>query len=174
MKLVALHPCFGTDDGVDPGQQILGRRALAVGIVEVMIEIFALGLAERQHRLAECLRRDGAGVQARTTDLHLAFDDGDALAQLRRLNRRALPGRPAADAQKVELVLRAHGVAPHAGLLRGSPDPPRHAGLAKLYFVSVRKSMTFDPALFATEYRAYLRVLPQCDQLSRNVDVGQF
>lgn len=45
-----------------------------------------------------------AGLDAHPSDASLLLDDSDTLAELSRLNRRTLPGRPAADEYQIKFV----------------------------------------------------------------------
>ena len=65
---------------------------------------------EGQHRLADRLAGDGAGVEADSAYRAAFLDDRHPAAQLGGLDGGPLAGRPAADAHKVELVGRFHGV----------------------------------------------------------------
>ena len=76
---------------------------------------------EREHGLAEGLARDGARVQAHAAHHALALDDGDTLADLRRLNGGPLARWPAADHEKVEF--KAHREVRKRGRRRGVATP---------------------------------------------------
>ena len=60
-----------------------------------------------QRVFAQGLAGDGAGVHARAADLPVAFDDGDALAGLRGLDRGLLAGGAGADHHDVEGLVGA-------------------------------------------------------------------
>jgi hypothetical protein len=56
-----------------------------------------------EHRLAQRLGRDRAGVDGDAAEALLALGDGHALAELGGLDRRLLAARPGSDDEKVEL-----------------------------------------------------------------------
>src|SRR5262249_44808722 len=66
-----------------------------------------------EHRLAQRLAGYGAGLDADAPDALPLLDHGGPPAELRRLDRRALAGPPAADADEVEVVVHRR------------PDPER-------------------------------------------------
>src|SRR6266849_2816098 len=57
---------------------------------------------------AQGLTGNGAGVDATSAHVLGAFDDGDALAEVRGLSAALFTGRPAADHDQVESVTRSH------------------------------------------------------------------
>src|SRR5262249_40746401 len=59
---------------------------------------------EAEHRFAEGLARDGARVDADTTDDAAFLDDRSTESQLGSLHRRALPGGAASETEEVEVV----------------------------------------------------------------------
>ncbi len=86
-----------------PGQQV-GDRDLGLDPVAGAVHV-ALGEAGQvEHRLAQRLRRDRAGVDADPAHHGVPLGHGDPLAQLRRRDRGLLPARSRADHQQVVVV----------------------------------------------------------------------
>src|SRR6516165_11768074 len=88
------------DHPIGAKQQILHRDALFHGVGSA-VEFARAVAAEIERRLAQCLRRDRAEVDAASADHGLSFDDRDLLVELRTLDRGTLSGRARADHQKV-------------------------------------------------------------------------
>ncbi len=61
-----------------------------------------------QHRLSECLARDGAGVETHAAECALALHHGHPPSHLGRLHRAALSGGTAPDTHQVEVVDVCH------------------------------------------------------------------
>ena len=103
---VVHHVDFALDDARDVGDQLrhAGAPALAVSVLGRR----AWGASRRGGPLRGTSSRDGARVDAHAADSPLAFDDGDAFAQLGGLDGGALSGGTAADADEIELRV-AHG-----------------------------------------------------------------
>ena len=84
--------------------------AVEVGDRDVLLDVAGaaeqpalVGAGEMQGRLAERLRRDGARVDLGAAEDGVLLDDGDALAQLGRLDGALLPRGAGADDDAVEV-----------------------------------------------------------------------
>lgn len=100
----ALHEITGADAFLDP--------------VAAPVESTLAPAGQIQDGFAQRLAGNGGGMHARTADDGVLFDHGDRPAELGRLDRRALPGRTAAENDKVEMLHARFRVRPP--LLRGS------------------------------------------------------
>lgn len=76
--------------------------------------------AEGEHGFSKGFTRDGAGIQADATDHPTFFDDGDALAQFRRLHRGPLTRGAASDTEKIKMGHVIHGFG--CSLVMGTMD----------------------------------------------------
>ncbi len=82
------------------GRPLHGPRAAAIGTRR--------GGGEVQHCLAKGLARDRAGGETGSPDRGSTLDEGNALAQLRRLNGAALARRTTANADEIVVEGVAH------------------------------------------------------------------
>src|SRR5262249_43311128 len=95
---------------VDLGQELL-RGGTTPGRPGPVLAAHAI---EEEDSLAQRLTRDGAGPETHPTEAGLLLDDGYPLAELGRLNGRALAGRTAAYAHEV-IVVRRGRICGHRG-----------------------------------------------------------
>ena len=102
-ELVADDVDLPVDHMRRPGGQV-GDRDVLLDPVGLAVQL-ALGQAGQvEHRLAQRLGRDGAGVDADAAHHVAAFDDRGPMAQLRRGDRRLLAGRSGTDDDHVVRV----------------------------------------------------------------------
>ena len=91
-QLTAHHVLLLGDDVLGAGEQIRGRDLLLDAVAGAVQ--FALAHAGQvDHRFAQRLGRDGAGVDAHAAEHPAALDDGDRLAELCRRDGGLLPAR---------------------------------------------------------------------------------
>ena len=93
-------------DDVTGARGQIGHRDFFFDLVAGAVQLPLVHSGEVEHRFAQGLRRDRAGVDADATGHALAVDDGDALAELGRGNGGALTAGTAADDEQVEVVHR--------------------------------------------------------------------
>ena len=107
-ELVLQHLDFVVERLVQPLDQVAGGNILLDPIApSVKAPLAPAGQVE--HRLAQCLRRDRAGMNRNAAEPPPLVDHQHGLAELGRLNRRAASGRAGADDDHVEMV---HGGEP--------------------------------------------------------------
>jgi hypothetical protein len=94
----------------DAPEELFRSRTRAVASPLALVEPALSRGREVENRLAKRLARDRPGVDANPADVMTFLDDGGLLPELGRLNRRALSGRTAADADEIEVV--RHGASP--------------------------------------------------------------
>ena len=113
-QLVAGDVDLVLDHPVGAKQQILHRDVLFDGIGGA-VKFPRTIAAKFERRLAQGLGRDRAEIDAAPAEHGPSFDDRDFLVELGALDRRALPGRPGTDHQKI-IVERvpSHALAPAA------------------------------------------------------------
>jgi hypothetical protein len=130
-ELVLDHLDLAGDHDVDAGEELLaGGPRVEPGPRQSVA--LAREPGEGDHRLAQGLARDGAGVDADAAHGAALLDDGGAMAQLGGLNGGPLARRAAADADQVVLVGIAHVVRqsararimPDGSLARSAPGEP--------------------------------------------------
>ena len=93
------------DDAVFAVHEIGDGDAVDGDVDRAFAEAALPEAGEVQRRLAQRLRRNGAGVDARAAEDRLALDERDTLAEVRRLRSALLAGRSGADDDEV-----VHGV----------------------------------------------------------------
>src|SRR6185436_19742775 len=108
-ELVLDHLDLAGDHDVDAGEELLaGGPRVEPGPRQPVA--LAREAGEGDHRLAQGLARDGAGVDADAAHGAALLDDGGAMAQLGGLDGGALARGAAADADQVVVVGIAHQV----------------------------------------------------------------
>ncbi|VAZ59921.1 hypothetical protein LAUMK7_02354 [Mycobacterium kansasii] len=108
-QLIAYHVDFLADHMLGPGQQI-GRGDPVLDTVARPVEFALIHAGEVEHRLAQRLRWDGAGVDADAAQHSATLDDRNGFAQLGRGNGRLLAARPRAENHHVVLAHRPHEI----------------------------------------------------------------
>jgi len=116
LDLVAAHVLaddlhLGADDLLAARDQVLdgdlGPPASAPAFARaVAVKSALLDAGQVQHGLPQRLAGDGPGVGADAAEDAVALDEGDALAELGRLDRGLLPRRPAADDEHIDVLHR--------------------------------------------------------------------
>ncbi len=104
-ELGPIHVDLALDHVVAPEHEV-GHRHLRLHPIRDAVEAALVDPRQIEHRLAQGLRGDRAGVHAHPADHRLPFHDRGAPAQLRSLDGRVVPGGAAADDD--QLVV-AHG-----------------------------------------------------------------
>src|ERR1043166_266782 len=135
-QLAGDHRPLARDHRGDPFEQLGGRRAHRA-------QRRGAGLPgpDPQHRFAERLARDGAGVDARTAERAAPLDHRDAFGELRGLDGAPLPGGAAPDAQQV-VVER---VALHDRTSAGWSDPSSIASTSRVRAKGNRGAVNAEP-----------------------------
>ena len=105
VQLGAHHLGLAGDHVVGARREV-GDGDVLLHLVARAVELALVGAGEVEHRFAQRLRRDRAGVDADAADHALAVDDGDPPAQLRRSDGGALPAGAAADDEQLEFLHR--------------------------------------------------------------------
>ena len=123
-ELLAHHLRLRADHPRGAVHQELDRRALAPFGVERVGDVERAPGELVQHRHAQRLRRDRAGVDGDAAEALLALHDGDALAELGGLDGGLLAARARADDEEVEI----HGASLTPRSAPGCSCAPRPAG----------------------------------------------
>ena len=110
LQLILYHRKLPLDHFGNTKHQIFNLN-LGLDPVALAIERPLTEAAQKQHRLAQGLARDGAGVQADATEVEVAVDDGDGLAFLGRLHCGMMSSGSAPDNKQVEI----EGICFHIG-----------------------------------------------------------
>jgi hypothetical protein len=97
-KLIGDDGAFTRYDFVYAGEQLRNCRPVRCSNATIRT---VRGSREVQHRLTESFTWYRAGGDARSANRVSSLDEGNALAQLRRLNSAALARRSAADADEI-------------------------------------------------------------------------
>ena len=111
-QLVADDLPLALDDLPHPDRDVVDRDVVLQPVV-LPVDRALVEAGEVEDRLADRLRRDRSGVDARAADLAVPLDERDAVAELRGLDRRLLPRGTGAEDD--ELEVGAHLAAPNAG-----------------------------------------------------------
>ena len=125
-ELVADHGAFPLDDVARALREVFDRDLVLEPVAGAVDRPLAEA-REVEDCLADRLRRDRAGVDAAPPTHAPPLDERDPPAELRRLDRRLLPGRARADDDEVEVVSRrlGHRVSPSRRARRGGARPLR-------------------------------------------------
>jgi hypothetical protein len=113
-ELVLQHVDLVVERHVQARHQVLGADIL-LHPIGTAVEAALAPAGQVEHGLAQRLRGDGTGVHRDAADAAAPLDHQDRAAELRRLDRGASAGRPAADDDEV--------VAAHGGESEGSRGP---------------------------------------------------
>ncbi len=104
VELVADDVDLVADDVVGAEEQVFHGDALFDGVGRAVERALPVA-GQIEHSLAQRFAGDGAGVGRHAAHDRPSLDDGDALAQLGRLNRGALPRRAGPDDEHIVLVM---------------------------------------------------------------------
>ena len=107
-QLVAHHVDLALDDGLRAPEEVLDRDVV-LHLVALPVQLLLGHAGQVDHGLAQRLGRQRAGVGAHPADHVPPLDDGDALAELRGLDRGLLSGRAGTDHQQVEVARGGSG-----------------------------------------------------------------
>ena len=106
-QLVAHRFGLFADDVAGSRQQV-GRCDLVLDPIARAVELALVHPGQVQNRLAQRLRRDGAGIDADAAEHRPLLDDRDRFAQLGRRDRGLLAARARADDDHVVFEYRTH------------------------------------------------------------------
>ena len=117
-QLAADHLDLAADHVLGAREQVLHGDVVLDPVV-LPVQLAHVQPGEVEHRLAQRLRRDGAGVDAHPADHVAALHHGGPAAELRRRDGRLLPSRPRAEHEHVVVVVAHHRLRDRAGCARG-------------------------------------------------------